>query len=53
MEVCFIGGGNRRKPLTLSHNVVSSTSRHEQDSNLGGCKTNYNTITTMMAPMNI
>jgi hypothetical protein len=36
--VSFIGGGNRRtrrKSLTktLSHNVVSSTSRHERDSN--------------------
>jgi len=38
--VSFIGGGNRRKPQTcsksltnLSHNVVSSTPRHERDSN--------------------
>ena len=32
--VSFIGGGNRRKSLTtLLHNVVSSTPRHERDSN--------------------
>jgi hypothetical protein len=39
MEVCFTGGGKRstrRKPLTLSQvtdNVVSSTPRHEGESN--------------------
>ena len=36
MAVSFIGGGNqstRRKPLTLSHNAVSSKPRHAQDSN--------------------
>jgi len=33
MAVSFIGGGNRRKPTTLSHNVVSNTPRHERDSN--------------------
>ena len=38
--VSFIGGGNRKKSLTcrksltnLLHNVVSSTPRHERDSN--------------------
>ena len=38
--VSFIGRGNRRKSLTcrnslttLLHNVVSSTPRHERDSN--------------------
>ena len=41
---------------TLSHNVVSSTHRHERDSNIqsvvmgtdcvGSCKSNYHTITT-------
>ena len=42
---------------TLSHNVVSSTPRHEQDSNpqlndcLCNCKSNYHTITT--TPMNL
>ena len=45
---------------TLSHNVVSSTSRHKRDSNsqllveigtdcTGSCKSNYHTITTMTA----
>jgi len=40
MTVSFIGKRNRRKPPTchklltnLSHNVVSSTPRHEGDSN--------------------
>jgi hypothetical protein len=45
---------------TLSHNVVSSTPRHEQGSNstsvmigpdcTGSCKSNYYTITTTTAP---
>jgi hypothetical protein len=46
---------------TLSHNVVSSTHRHEQGSNsltlvvigidcTGSCKSNYHTITTTTAP---
>jgi hypothetical protein len=44
MSISFIGGGNRRtrreqptcrKSLTnLSHNIESSTPRHERDSNL-------------------
>jgi len=38
LAVNFIGGGNRRKPLTChkslpKHNVVLSTLRHERDSN--------------------
>ena len=51
--VSFIGEGNRsirRKPTTcfklltnLSHNIVSSTPRHERDSN-------YHTITTTSTP---
>ena len=35
-EVSFIGGGNKHAAIhrqTLSHNVVSSTPRHELDSN--------------------
>ena len=47
---------------TISHNVVSSTPRHEWASNstttlvvvgtdcVGSCKSNYHTITTMMIP---
>jgi hypothetical protein len=34
--ICFIGGGNRRnqrKPVALSHNIISSTPRHERGSN--------------------
>jgi len=41
MEVSFIGGENHRPAVshwqTLSHNVVSSTPRHEQDSNAQLC----------------
>jgi hypothetical protein len=56
--VSFIGGGNRKnhRPVashrqTLSHNVVSSTPRHERDSNSqqGSCKSNNHTITITMA----
>ena len=56
--VSFIGGGNRKnhRPVashrqTLSHNVVSSTPRHERDSNSqqGSCKSNNHTITIAMA----
>ena len=56
--VSFIGGGNREnhRPVashrqTLSHNVVSSTPRHERDSNSqqGSCKSNNHTITITMA----
>ena len=47
---------------TLSHNVVSSAPHHERDSNsqvvigtdcIGSRKSNYHTITTMMAPYRI
>ena len=56
--VSFIGGGNREnhRPVashrqTLLHNVVSSTPRHERDSNSqqGSCKSNNHTITITMA----
>ena len=71
MPVSFIGGGNwntQRKPVTshwqtLSHNVVSSTPRHECGLNstlvvigtvcTGSHKSNYHTITTRMASQNI
>jgi hypothetical protein len=36
--------------LTLSHNVVSSTPRHERGSNSQLCKSNYHTITKTTAP---
>jgi len=58
MVFSFIGGGNRRKPQTsrksltnLTHNVVSSTPRHERDSDSQRllCKSNYHTITTTTA----
>ena len=70
MTVSFIGGGNRStvenhlpvasKWRTLSHNVVSNTSRHERASNstlvvigtdcIGSCKSNYHKITTSTLP---
>ena len=61
MAVSFIGGGKQRKPAascwqTISNNVVSSTLRNEQDSELAtqvvmgrlhcSCIYNYHTITT-------
>ena len=68
VEVGFIGGKYRRirkkihifrKSLTLSHNVVSSTSRHERDSNsqlwvvigtvcTGSCKSTITTAPTIL-----
>ena len=49
---------------TLSHNLVSSTPRHERGWNslllvvidtdcTGSCKSNYHTITTMIAPLSL
>ena len=47
--------------LSLSHNVISSTPRHERDSTsplistdrTGSCKSNYHTITTTTTPLKI
>ena len=40
VAVSFIGGGNQsnreKTRRTLSHNVIWSTPRHEQDSNVSG-----------------
>jgi hypothetical protein len=45
VAVSFIGGGNHRPAVshwqTLSHNVVSSTSRHNRDSNFSGDRHNH------------
>ena len=68
VAVSIIRGGNRstlrklptcRKSQTLSHNVVSSTPRHERGSNwtlvviwtdcMGSCKSNHHTIMATMA----
>jgi hypothetical protein len=45
---------------TLSHNVISSTPRHERHSNslivtdcTGSCKSHYHTITSTTAPIDI
>ena len=61
VAISFIGGGNIRPASshwqTWSHNVISSTHRHERNSNFSGdtnvgtdctgsCKSNYHTITT-------
>ena len=69
LAVSFMGWGNQSswrtpptwyKSLTISHNVVSSTPRHKQDSNsqlaidtdcIGSCKSNYYMITSRMAQL--
>jgi hypothetical protein len=65
MAVSFIGGENHQPVSshwkTWSHNVVSSTPCHEwvpittlaviSTDCTGGCKSNYHTITTTMAPL--
>ena len=68
MAVSFIGGENHQPVAshlqTLSHNVVSSTPRHQWGFELtalvvigtdctGNCKSNYHTITTTTAPETI
>jgi len=46
---------NNNIEKTTDHKVVSSTSRHERDSNsrtdyTGSCKSTYHTVTTTTAP---
>ena len=67
VDARFIGGENHQSDAsnrqTLLRNIVSSTPRHERDSNstlavividcMGSCKSNYNTMPTTTAPIQL